>query len=46
MYISTYYLDLQIETWSSSVYEHFKKPTVEMHSGGIIKYIFVCKRDP
>lgn len=35
--------DWQMQTWSSDVYNHFKKPTIKKHAGGVIKYIFTCK---
>ena len=32
--------------WPSDMYKHFKKPVIEKHPYGIIKYVFTCKCDP
>jgi hypothetical protein len=34
---------MQMKTWTSEAYEHFKSPTIE-RKGGEVRYVFVCKK--
>ena len=37
------FVAMQMKTWTSEVYEHFKSPTIEQ-KGGEVRYAFVCKK--
>ena len=37
------FVAMQMKTWTSEVYEHFKSPMIEQ-KGGEVRYAFVCKK--
>ena len=37
------FVAMQMKTWTSEVYEHFKSPAIEQ-KGGEVRYAFVCKK--
>lgn len=41
---SEFFLGMQQKTWSSVVYAHFDTPKIVRETGGVVRYVFSCKR--